>query len=67
MLVYLKHHQIDKKKWDSCIFYAKEGILYAYSWYLDIVAPNWDAIILLNKDSYISVMPLPVKTKYTIS
>lgn len=33
---------------------------YAYSWYLNLVCPNWDALIL---NDYEAVMPLPWKKK----
>lgn len=64
---YFKHHQIDKKKWDKCISSSKENIIYAFSWYLDCVSPNWEAFILEKEGDYLAVMPLPVKKKYGIS
>jgi len=39
-------------------------LVYAESWYLDIVSPNWEALML---GDYEYVMPLPVKKKYGIS
>jgi len=59
---YLKHNQIDKQKWDSAIENAQNGLAYALSWYLDIVSPNWDALIF---GDYEMVMPLIHKKKYT--
>ncbi len=61
---YLKHNQIDKQKWDSAIEKAENGLVYAFSWYLDIVSPGWEALIA---GDYEIVMPLPVKKKYGIS
>jgi len=61
MLRYIKHNQIDKRKWDYCISNASNGIIYAYSWYLDITCENWDAIV--NED-YSSVMPVTKGKKY---
>jgi len=61
---YLKHSEIDKDKWDQCIAKAFNGIIYAYSWYLDIVSENWDALI---EDDYITVFPLTKKRKYSIN
>lgn len=58
MIRYLKQSEIDYKKWDECINNSKNELIYAYSWYLDIVAGNWDALV---DDDYISVMPLPFK------
>lgn len=61
---YLPHQEIDKKKWDECIKSADNGLIYAYSFYLDMMAANWDALVW---DDYHFVMPLPWKKKFTIS
>ena len=53
MINYLEHDAIDKAKWDVLI--AECGNIYAYSWYLDIVHPGWEALV---EDDYQSVMPL---------
>ena len=58
---YLKHNQIDKQKWDSAIEKAETGLVYAFSWYLDIVSSDWEALIA---GDYEAIMPLPVKRKY---
>jgi hypothetical protein len=60
---YLRHHEIDKTKWDECIFNAPNGLIYALSWYLDIVSSNWDAIVI---GDYETVMPLTWRKKYFI-
>jgi hypothetical protein len=56
---YLIHNQIDKQKWDLTITDSPNGLVYALSWYLDIVSPSWDALIL---GDYEIVMPLPAKS-----
>ena len=58
------HSGIDLQKWNSCIENASNPLVYAESWYLDIVSPNWEALIL---GDYEYVMPLPVKKKYGFS
>ncbi len=55
---WLSNTEIDKQQWDKTIINATNGSLYAYSWYLDIVSPGWEALIL---DDYKAVAPLPVK------
>ncbi len=60
MIRYLRQETIDKKKWDECIDLSINGIFYAYSWYLDMVAGDWDGLV---EDDYVSVMPLPVRRK----
>ena len=62
MIQYLHHKDIDKKKWDATI--AKCGNIYAYSWYLDIVRPRWEALI---EDDYQSVMPLTDGEKFGVN
>ncbi len=61
---YLTHQQIDKQKWDACIDKAPNGLIYAYSFYLDHMARNWDALIL---NDYEAVMPLTWNKKFGIS
>lgn len=61
MITYITHNQIDTKRWDECISKSPNGNVYAWSWYLDIVHPNWDALI---EDDYESVMPLTGNKKF---
>ena len=63
MIKYLKNKEIDKQKWDACINDAANGLIYGYSWYLDIIAEKWDALIY---DDYSAVMPLTRKSKFGI-
>jgi len=58
------NNEINKQKWDSCIENSSKGLIYAYAWYLDIVSPNWSALI---KEDYKTVFPLPIKKKLGIS
>lgn len=55
MIQYLKHTEIDTEKWDHCISNSMNGIIYAYSWYLDLVNDRWEGLV---KDDYQCVMPL---------
>jgi len=63
MIHYLKNEDINSKKWDACIHASSPSLLYAYSWYLDLVCDDWDALIL---DDYSAVMPLPFTKKLGI-
>lgn len=58
---YLSQNEIDKKKWDACIDNAPNGLIYAYSFYLDCMAKHWDALVL---GDYETVMPLTWNKKY---
>jgi hypothetical protein len=63
MIHYYRYNEIDKSAWDNCIENSPNGLVYAYSWYLDIVCPGWEALV---EGDYKTVMPLPVKTKWRI-
>ena len=54
-LRFLKRKEIDVPKWNDAIANASNSLPYAFAWYLDIVAENWDALIL---GDYEAVMPL---------
>src|SRR5688572_10652470 len=58
---YLQHNEIDKVKWDACVTNAPNGLVYAYSFYLDAMSKHWDALVLGN---YEAVMPLTWNRKY---
>ena len=61
MIRYLSHNEIDKAQWDNTI--AQCGNIYAFSWYLDIVHPDWSALV---EDDYVAVMPLTGGRKFGI-
>jgi hypothetical protein len=61
---YLSHNNIDKSKWDACLTAAPNGLIYAYSYYLDQMVKEWDALIV---NDYETVMPLPRKKKWGFS
>ncbi|MCU0421274.1 MAG: hypothetical protein MUC81_00590 [Bacteroidia bacterium] len=61
MIKFLTHNEIDKKKWDACIDHAYPELPYAYSWFLDEVAPQWHALVL---NDFEAVMPLPTVKKW---
>ncbi|MEO6730933.1 MAG: hypothetical protein ABIN01_06930 [Ferruginibacter sp.] len=63
-LQFLSYSQIDKAKWDACIDAAGNGLVYAYSFYLDNMAKHWDALIL---NDYEAVMPLTWNKKFDIA
>lgn len=60
-LYYKRREEIDLDKWDQCIGLSSNGLIYAYSFYLDCMADNWDALVL---DDYEAVMPLPWRKKF---
>jgi len=60
---HLLHTEINLQQWDTCLQNATNSLVYAESWYLDIVSPNWEALV---SEDYEYVMPLPVKRKFGI-
>jgi hypothetical protein len=63
MITYIKRKDLEVEKYDACIENSLQSRVYAFSWYLDIVADNWDVLVL---DDYKAVMPIPWKKKYFI-
>lgn len=64
MIEYIAHKNLDIAKYDTCIEQSINVRIYAYSWYLDCVADNWDALVLNN---YEAVMPLSRRRKYGLN
>ena len=62
MIQYLVNKEIDKAKWDAIV--AECGNIYAYSWYLDFVHPDWEALV---EDDYQSIMPLTGGNKFGVN
>jgi Acetyltransferase (GNAT) domain len=60
---YISHAEIDKHKWDDCVQHANNGLIYAYSWYLDAMTDHWDALVL---NDYETIMPLTWNKKYGV-
>jgi len=60
MIRFIQNQDLDKQKWDECISASPNNMIYASSWYLDIVAPGWAALV---EGEYQAVMPLPVRRK----
>ncbi|MEW5844648.1 MAG: hypothetical protein AB1777_00120 [Bacteroidota bacterium] len=61
---FLHREEIDDKRWNTSIDDAFNGNIYAYSWYLDVVSPNWGALVT---PDYNYLFPLPIKRKYGIN
>tara|TARA_B110000046_G_scaffold186039_1_gene231702 strand:+ start:773 stop:1633 length:861 start_codon:yes stop_codon:yes gene_type:complete len=63
MIKYIRRQDLDIAKYNDCIEDSIQSRIYAFSWYLDIVADNWDVMVL---DDYKAVMPIPWKSKYRL-
>jgi hypothetical protein len=60
MISFVKRATLDVEKYDLCIENSLQSRIYAFSWYLDIVADHWDVLVL---NDYEAVMPIPWKQK----
>ncbi|WP_234734942.1 GNAT family N-acetyltransferase [Tellurirhabdus bombi] len=60
---YLTRTQIDDDAYDRCVAASPERMIYAFSWYLDIVSPGWEVLV---EGDYEAVMPLPVRRRYGV-
>jgi len=58
---YVERTDIDIVKWDRCINEATNGLIYAYSYYLDKMSSHWHGLVM---DDYEYVMPLTWNKKY---
>jgi hypothetical protein len=63
MINYIKRKDLEVVKYNDCIENSMQSRIYAYSWYLDIVADNWDVLVL---NDYEAVMPVPWRKKIRI-
>lgn len=64
MIKYLQRKHIDEIKWNNCINHAFNGNLYGYSWFLDIVGGEWNALV---ENDYERVFPIVYRRKFGIS
>lgn len=62
-LYYKQRKDIDTVRWNACIERSSNGLIYGYSFYLDHMADNWDALVM---NDYEAVMPLPWRKKWGI-
>jgi len=62
VIQYITHQEINRLKWDTCIDQADNGLIYAYSFYLDNMARRWDALLI---NDYEAVIPLIWNKKYS--
>lgn len=57
--------QLDPARWDACLDRAENGLIYARSWYLDLVSPGWEGWVQPAADgTYRCVVPVPVRRKW---
>lgn len=67
MIEKLENTDIDRQAWDRFIDQSRQGNLYAQSWYLDIVAPDWKAYFFYKNDKLLAVIPFLERKKIVLS
>jgi hypothetical protein len=63
-ILHLRRDEINDVLWNRCVDEATNGLIYAYTYYLDHLAKQWDGLVLGN---YEAVMPLPWRKRYGLS
>jgi hypothetical protein len=58
---YLSRNEIDNQRWDHRVTDSVNGLIYARTAYLDLLAKKWDALVT---DDYTCIMPLIGKAKF---
>ena len=57
----IPHDRIDRATWDHCVMQDPNGLPYAQSWFLDVVAPEWSGLVY---GDYELVFPLTCRKKW---
>ena len=57
-IIHLENKAIDFKRWDYAISQSQNQLTYAFSWYLNVVSPAWEALVTAD---YEYIMPSVVK------
>lgn len=60
----IKRLNINEKKWNDCIENSEAGTIYNYTYSLDALFPNWNALIL---GDYDFIFPITLNTKFRIT
>lgn len=63
MIQLIKQNDLDWDAWDACINQDPSGHFYPFHWYLDMVARQWDALVL---GDYELVLPLVHRRKWGV-
>ncbi|MBX2932323.1 MAG: hypothetical protein KF781_10295 [Chitinophagaceae bacterium] len=62
-IVILPLEKIDYNKWNACVAANSNGLIYAYSYYLNAMSNKWFGVII---NDYETIFPIPVKQKFSI-
>jgi hypothetical protein len=65
-ILHLRNDEINRQFWDECLDRHFPDLLYMRSWYLDCMAPGWEALLVPDREGYQSIMALPLRSKWGI-
>jgi hypothetical protein len=60
----INNRDIDRSKWDDFTINSPSAHIFNLSWYLDVVYPDWQALIITWQHEWIAVLPLFPRKKY---
>lgn len=63
IIKHLTHQSIDMEQWDKAVDTSANGLVYARSWFLNVLSPGWEALV---EENYRYIFPVPVKRKYKL-
>lgn len=61
---FITQDNLDKQLFNSCVHFATNGSLYGYDWFLNATAKEWDLLVEVEDERWVSVMPLPHATSW---
>ncbi len=64
--ILLSRSEIDDTRWDQAVACSSQHVVYAFSWYLDLVCEDWNAIVWPSAANYQVILPLPIKVKWGV-
>lgn len=62
--VLLSRNEIDSRLWDGLIESSVQQNFYPFSWYLDVVSPDWCALVLAGEIGYSVALPIPLAKRW---
>ena len=63
----LERVAINDQAWNDCIDASQTSLVYAYSWYLDEIAPKWKGLVIEKNGKYLACFPVPWNKKWGIT
>lgn len=62
----LERNEIPVQEWNDFIGQSPQGVHYAKSWYLDVIWPGWQGVMVFYNDHLQAVIPINVSRKFGI-